>query len=655
MMLGRVLGTACLVVVALVAAPAAAEQSYETIDNAPSKAEIAEKVRDLFDDFFAWRLEDNPEFATQLGIHKYDANLSSYSMESNEYRWNRCQELLEQLEVTEAISQSFTDKINMEILREGLKTYIRGFNHLGFLFPVSYLDGVGTSLALLIGDMKFNTEQDYRNLITRLQKFPQQAGEIQTLMEKGINETRTLHNISMYSVPEQFRALDMPVEKSPFYEPFLEMPPSISADVQEELREEARRVIREDVIQSYKDLADFIETDYLPHTRPKIAATSLPNGDNYYAECLRFHTSTDLTPDQIHQIGLDEVERIEADMRKVVEELGLNMTLQQFSDKLRTDPANYYDSPQELIDGFTTIIRDRIGPKMLTVVLEMPKLEVIVDVLPENQKDGLSASYNIPAFDGSRPGKFKINQHQYDKQAKYEMAALSAHEANPGHHYYFSYLVEKEGLPDFRRAGSDGPSYSEAPSGFPLSSAIVEGWGLYSEFLGHEMGLYEDPIDRYGRYSQEIFRACRLVVDTGIHAFNWTQEQAVEFMLKHTASSRAQVEHEVRRYITWPGQACAYKIGELRLKELRTRAETELGELFDKRVFHKAILDCAGPLSVVEQCVQRYINAGGVWDAWGERTVPGQGQPTGGAAVPSAAAAALTAGLALVAAAALRL
>lgn len=648
-------GAAWLLAAALAVAPAAAQDSYEALDNAPSKAQIAEKVRDLFNDFFSWRLEDNPEFATQLGIHKYDANLTSYSMESYEFRWNRCQELLEQLEVTEAITQSFTDKVNMEILREGLNTYIRGFDHKGFFFPVSYLDGVGTGLSLLVGYMNYDTEQDFRTLIARLQKFPQQAAEIQELMQMGINESRTLHNVSMYSVPEQFRALNMPVEKSPFYEPFLKMPSSISADVQEELRSVARTVIKEDVIQSFVDLADFIESEYLPHTRPALAASSLPNGDSYYAECLRFHTSTDLTPQQIHQIGLDEVARIEGDMKEVLVELGLqNMTLHQFSEKLRSDPANYCNSSQELINGFNTIIKEKIRPKMLSVVLQMPKLDVIVDVLPENQKDGLTASYNIPAFDGSRPGKFKINQYLYGEQAKYEMTALSAHEANPGHHYYFSYLVEKEGLPDFRRSGSDGPAYSEAPSGFPLSSYIVEGWGLYSEFLGHEMGLYEDPIDRYGRYSQEIFRACRLVVDTGIHAFNWTQERAVEYMLKHTASSRAQIQHEVRRYITWPGQATAYKIGELRIKELRGKAEKELGKRFDKRVFHKVVLDCAGPLSVVEQCVQRYINAGGVWDAWGERTEPGQAPPSAGAAVPAAAGgtAALLAALAVAAAAA---
>ncbi|XP_037073357.1 uncharacterized protein LOC119094401 [Pollicipes pollicipes] len=503
---------------------------------------------------------------------------------------------------------------------------------MGFLFPISYLDGVGTGLSLLVGYMKFNNEADYRTLLLRLQEFPRQAAELEELMREGISQERTLHNVSMSSVPEQFRALDVPVEESTFYEPFLNMPDSISADVQQELRQEAKRVIMEDVIQTYKNLADFIETEYLPNTRPAIAATSLPNGENYYRECLRFHTSSELTADHIHEIGLEEVKRIEGDMKKVVDELGFgDMTVQEFSEKLRTDKSNYYESSEELIAGFTKIIRDKIRPKMMKVVLEMPKTAIIVDVLPDNQKDGISASYNIPAFDGSRPGKFKINKYIFDEQPKYEMTALSAHEANPGHHYYFSYLVEKKGLPDFRRAGNDGPAYSEAPSGFPLNAAIVEGWALYSEYLGHEMGLYEDPYDRYGRYSQEIFRACRLVVDTGIHAFNWTQEMAVEYMLNHTASSRVQIENEVRRYITWPGQATGYKIGELRLKELRASAERELGDRFDRRVFHKVVLDCAGPLAVIDQCVQRYIAADGVWDAWGERTEPDA--PTAGAVV----------------------
>jgi len=625
------------------------QDSYDTLQNAPSKAEIAEKVSHLFQDFFAWRLEDNPEFATRLGNHTYDRNLSSYSMSAYELRWNRCQEYLEELKVIEVLSQSFTDKINMEILRESVATYIRGFDHMGYLLPISYLDGVGTGLAQIVEFMKFDTEEDYRTLLARLQEFPRQAGEIQALMEEGIQQNMTLHKVSMNTVPEQFRALDVPLNQSDFYAPFLNMPDSLSEDVKQQLRNEAEEVIKRDVIGNFRDLANFIENEYLPNTRESIAATSLPNGENYYRECLRFHTSGDLTAEEIHQIGLKEVDRIEANMKKVVDELGLKDTsVSQFSERLRTNRSNYYETSEALIAGFTSLIRDRIRPLMDKVVLEMPRTDVIVDVLPDNQKDGISASYQIPAFDGSRPGKFKINKYIFDQQPKYEMTALSAHESNPGHHLYFSYLVEKTGLPDFRRR-LDQPAYSEVPSGFPLNTAIVEGWALYSEYLGHEMGLYEDPIDRYGRYSQEIFRACRLVVDTGIHAFNWTQERAVDYMLEHTASSRVQIENEVRRYITWPGQATAYKIGELRLKELRQRAERQLGDRFDVRVFHKVVLDCAGPLAVVEQCVSRYIAADGVWDAWGQRTLPG------GRVEDSAAAAAPLAVASVVAAAAVLL
>ena len=384
-----------------------------------------------------------------------------------------------------------------------------------------------------------------------------------------------------------------------------------SEETMKNIRAIAVNSITNDIIPSMGKIAKLIEHKYIPNTRPEIAVTSLPLlGWEYYDACLKFHTSTNLNARQIHKIGLAEVQRIESEIRKIAEnELGMesNTQLKIFFEGLRNDKTFFFSSPKELMDHFSHILNDLINPKLKSLFWTPPKLPLEVVEIPENMGDGPAAYYIAGTADGSRSGKFFVNTNRFDSQPKYECVSLALHEGNPGHHLQSSYsMVAEPPLPQFRQFLEDR-SYYLAPSRFPINTAFVEGWALYCETLGEDLGIYTDPHDRLGHNSEEIFRACRLVVDTGMHALGWTRQQAVDYMTEHSAASEENVNSEINRYITWPGQAVGYKIGEIRIRELRKRAEAKLEEKFDIRDFHEVVLRSAGPLDIVEKEVDRYI------------------------------------------------
>jgi len=377
----------------------------------------------------------------------------------------------------------------------------------------------------------------------------------------------------------------------------------------EVIKADALKAVKDSVIPGFKTIMNCLRNNYMPNLRENIAATSLPNGKDYYVQCLKFHTSTDMSPQEIHDLGLKEVSRIRSEMTQIVrKDLGRESAdLKSFIEELRKDRSFYFDAPEELMARFKHLIEQEINPKLASLFWKPPTLPLDITEMPPALSSGPAAYYIAGTSDGSRPGKFFVNLKRYDSQPKYETISLALHEGNPGHHLQASYS-QVAGFPAFRTVCEDR-CYSMSPSRFPINTAFVEGWALYCENLGHDLGLYSDPYDRFGHLSEEVFRASRLVVDTGMHALGWSRDQAVAYMAQNTAASLQNIEAEIDRYITWPGQATGYKIGEIRLSQLRADAEKVLGKGFDIRDFHEVVLKSAGPLSIVEQEVNAYIRA----------------------------------------------
>ncbi|XP_042210524.1 uncharacterized protein LOC121858279 isoform X2 [Homarus americanus] len=550
---------------------------------------------------------NKPEFASFVGIHDYDDQLDDMSLEAYQGRYDQCQVFLDQAEALESNITDHDDLINIRALKNELTTYMDGFPYQGFLVPLCYSEGVHIDFERLISWMVFETSQDYEKLLSRYEKLPEQLMQIRELMETGVATGIVNHAISMKDVVEGLgRFVVEAAEDSPLWTRFATFPDNFTQEEVTNFQERAKTIILDQISSGFQQLSDYVNTDYI--TRPDIAVTSLPDGEARYSQIIKFHTSTDLTPEEIHQMGLDEVTRIDEEMAKIVSELGFNMSVAEFSDMIRNDPQFYYDDPDELMEGFEDLEYNVIPPKLPEIFMNIPKakLTVVADPSP----DGAGAYYLAGSYDGSRPGIFYVNTYHYDAQPKYEMMTLSLHEGNPGHHLQTSHSIEAPNIPYFRRVMEDR-NYWQTPSRFPMYTAYVEGWALYSENLGFDMDLYEDLYVRYGHYSDEIFRAGRLVVDTGMHALGWTRQEAIDFLFLHTALTRIDVENEVDRYITWPGQALAYKVGQLKLTELRQKAANKLGDKFVIKKFHDVVLDSVGPLDLVEDEVNAWIDAGG--------------------------------------------
>ena len=562
--------------------------------------------RQLFDDFWSWRMKQSPEFGTMTGCKEYNDVLETFTDERFEDDFKSCNKFIERANELMKSTTDPNEKLNLEFFIAELSTYTDGYHLNGFYFPINYMEGVHIDFQRLPEWATPVCVKDYEDLLARYRAFPAYAGQIVDMMRVGMKKQLTNHMVSMKGVVEQCKEHGSAVaEETAFYKPFMEAD-NIDKTDKEMLQNAARDIIKNFVQVGFMKIADFLESEYLAACRPDIAATSLPGcGPEFYKACLKFHTSTDLTAEQIHEKGVKEVARIEGDMREVIKKLGLEMSLTDFMEKLRNDKANYFNSEQELLDAFSTIIHDRINPKLDTIFHSCPKSKLEITEVPV--ADYPAAFYIAGTEDGARPGKLFVNTFKFASQPRYEMVSLALHETNPGHHLQGSYMLEKEGMPQFRKVMEDRV-YSQAPSRFPINTAYVEGWGLYSETLGHDLGLYDDPMDKYGHLSEEIFRACRLVVDTGMHAMGWTMEQAVQYMMDLSAASKENIVGEVNRYVTWPGKAVGCKIGQTKIIELRRRVEKAMGDKFDIKQFHEVVLRAAGPLNILERQVDQWIN-----------------------------------------------
>ncbi len=576
----------------LAAALSAASAAFASA--ASAQPDAAGRLQRLMDEHWAWTLEQRPILATSLGVRDHDDRLRSVSLEAAAARDAQAAAFLERLEAIDAAALDPADRINYDLLRLDLRTDVEAAPYGMEYLLMSNRSGPHTFLARLPGQLPFFTMADYESYIARLGDAPRYLGEAQQTLRAGAAAgwTQPCEPMAGVEASIRFHVTDS-ADDSVFMKPFAQKPDAISARDWRGLRRRAARAVERDVLPAMAAFADFYAEEYAPACREDLGASGFPDGEAYYAWRAKVFTTTDMSVDEIHDLGLSEVARIRAEMMEVIGEVEFDGDFKAFQTFLRTDPQFYAGTPEELVAAVSVIAKKADGAMPL-VFGTLARMPYTVQPVPADIAEGTTtAYYERPAGDGTRAGVYRINTSLLDQRPLFELEALGLHEAVPGHHHQIA-LSQELDLPPFRRYG-----------GF---TAFIEGWGLYAESLGLEMGFYQDPYSNFGRLSYEMWRACRLVVDTGLHAKGWTKQQAVDFMAENTALSLHNIEAEVNRYITGPGQALAYKVGELKMQALRDRAEEELGAAFDVRRFHDALLgNGAVPLSFLETHMDAWI------------------------------------------------
>lgn len=552
-------------------------------------------LKKLFDDEWQRMLADSPLTATYLGDSRYNDRWDDLTQDAFARRQQDAKALLDRLNSIDRAALPADMQLNYDLFKLQTEDGLESYKYGAYLRPVDQRGGLQT-VSEVLEAMRFDKPVDYRNWIKRLQAFGAYTDQTIALMKLGIAQGRSYPRVIMQRVPGQIaKQIVADPKLSPMYAPFAKIPADMADG--EALRAAGEAAIREQVLPAFQRFQTFFNSEYLPACNEAPGLSAQPQGAEFYAYLARHHTTTTLTPDQIHDIGLKEVARIRAEMEKIKAQVGFKGDLQAFFTYLRTDPKFFYHTPQELFDGYTLIAK-RIDPELVRLFGKLPRTPYGVRAIPEiSAPDTTTAYYYPPAADGSRAGYYYVNLYKPETRPKWEMEALTSHESVPGHHLQLALQTELGDMPEFRKNGE----------GF---TAYVEGWGLYSESLGGELGLYKDPYSRFGQLTYEMWRAVRLVVDTGIHAKGWTRQQAIDFFADNAAKTPLDIANEIDRYMAMPGQALAYKIGELKIKELRARAEAKLGERFDIRAFHDEVLSSgAVPLQILEQRVDAWIAA----------------------------------------------
>jgi uncharacterized protein (DUF885 family) len=548
----------------------------------------------LLHDVWERMMADEPTWASSLGDRRYNDRWKDYSPNARAKRLAATQAELKRLRAIYRDFLSPADKLNYDLIERDLTLSLEPMAQLGDLMPVTHMGGIQTSHDI-VSSLRFETVKDYEDWIARMRAFPRLMDQTLHLMEDGMLRGLMPPKAILARVPEQIKdQLPAKPEDSPFYKPFETMPAGWSADTQARLRAEAHEAIAQHILPAFRQFDRFFNDTYLPAAPEQVGLRKLPDGEKLYAYYARFYTTTELTPHRIHELGLSEVARIRKEMEGVMAEVGFKGTLPEFFASLKSDPRFFKSDATALLAEYRALAK-RIDPKLVKLFKRMPRVPYGVEPVPEELAPNSSAAYyNGPAADGSRAGTFFVNLYKPEKRPTYEMTALTLHEAVPGHHFQIALAQEQGALPEFRKNGYYG--------------AYIEGWGLYAESLGGELGLYDDPYVRFGRLNMEMRRALRLVLDTGLHHEGWSREQAIKFFLDNAAKTEMEATNEVDRYLAWPGQALSYKVGELKIRELRTRAEDELGPMFDVREFHDQVLkEGALPLDVLEQRIDAWI------------------------------------------------
>jgi uncharacterized protein (DUF885 family) len=588
---------------------------YATSSSCTSNMETtsSQVLRKEFEATWQWRIDTDPELAASLGFlsqRRSTHALDPRSLLSFQQREGWLKQALLRLETTIQRDDLDTeeDKLSYDLYRKQLQDYVTFTpQHKAYLCCVNRLEGPQTDLPLYARYLPVKTHGQRRFYQAFLQSIPHQLAEVTELLRAGLAQNRTPPKISLGGVVQQIRSMldgNLPAFRDPLVGAF----PTEEKDFQSE----CEALVDGPVKDAFGAFAVFLETEYIPNLRDEISAThGYPNGAQYYADCLAFHTTTNMSPLEVHQLGLDEVQRVRTSMEKIAIQDGFQQgKLQDYLEHLRTSPEYTPESPEALLAHFRNIT-SKIGPALLKLfhVQTLPSMPLAIVETPSASASMAPAAFYLAGSTdraSPRPGTFYVNTSELPTRRTYECEALALHEGTPGHHTQLSIQSEAD-IPDFRRHQEDR-RYFEAPCRFPFYTGYIEGWGLHCETLGEELGLYQRPSDRMGQLSMEALRSCRLVVDTGMHSLGWTRDQALRFMLENTAMGEHDAATEVARYITWPGQATAYKVGERFLYRLREKAEQELDLLFDPRDYYDVVLKCgAVPLDTLEELVDQYI------------------------------------------------
>lgn len=551
-------------------------------------------LRNLLDEQWEYTLRQSPEFASILGDRRYNDQVSDVSEKAVLEEQAATAKFLRRFEAIDPLAFSEQERLNRELMLRELRTSIEGAKFNGWQMPVNQMGGIHLSAAQLPSMLPFATTKDYDDYIVRLGKLPRVLDDTMANMRKGMAAGLMPPKFLLEKVAEQAQAIaSSKGDASPFAIPLTNFPEAVPAADRERIRAEVLTSIEKHVIPAYERFAAFVRDEYAPKGRSEVGVWALPNGPERYAFAVRTMTTTDLTPAEIHEIGLREVARIESEMLDIAKSLGYE-DLRSFNAAIEQNPDLRAKSGEHLLGIYRQYI-DQMYAKLPQLFGRLPRASLeVVPVPAYREQAAAAASYETGSPDGTRPGRVFVNTYEATSRKLLPTESTSYHEGVPGHHMQLSIQQELVDLPPFRQQGG--------------YNAFVEGWALYSERLGKDVGFYQDPYSNYGRLNDEMLRAIRLVVDTGLHLKHWNRDQVVQFFRDHSAIDEVEIQSETDRYIVWPGQALGYKIGQLKILELRERAQKELGAGFDIRAFHDEVLGAGAlPLQALEERIDRWI------------------------------------------------
>ncbi len=573
------------------------EARYQAVASSQGKTPETARLHELFKVDWDYTMTVFPEYATYTGYPGGETRWTDLSREAIARRAQLASRALPVLATIDRAQLDAKDRVSYDLFKRQTEEDVEGNRFPRELLQLTQMDGIQQDAAQLFSVMPGATPTQLEDELARLKALPAVVDHVISLLEEGLAKGVTPPQITLRDVPQQV-INQIPEEplKSPLLGGFVNLPPAVSGEKGLQLRAAAAKVYTAEVRPAFQRLEKFLREKYLPGARTTIAASDLPDGKAWYAWRIKTQTSTDLTAQQIHDIGLAEVKRIRIEMERVKTETGFKGSLPEFFTYLRTDPKFYFSDKEELLRTYRDIAK-RIDPQLIKLFKTLPRTPYgVIPVPTYAEKSQTTAYYNGGSQEAGRPGYFYANTYALNTRPKWEMEPLTLHEAVPGHHLQISLAQEMGDLPEFRRHGG--------------YTAFVEGWGLYSESLGEELGLYTDPYAKFGQLTYEMWRAIRLVVDTGMHSLGWSRDQAIQFFMENAGKSEHDIVVEVDRYIVWPGQALAYKLGELKIKELRAYATKELGPKFDVRLFHDEVLrNGAVPLSVLDTYIKEWVAA----------------------------------------------
>ena len=559
------------------------------------QSDANERLFEVFRSYDEYGRRNYPEWATYDGDNRYDDKVTDNSEGAILSRYDSLRNFLKMVEEIDYDELTEANKLNYQLFRMDMEESLQNSRFMDYLMPMGQQFGIHIDLPQLVQSQPLGTADEFNKYFARLRKTQMQVGNVIDLMRKGVKMNLVMPDFIMEkTIPQIASLISKNPEESVFYEA-MKKGENLTAEERESISNELKEIIAHDINPAFQELHDFVRDEYIPSCRKEAGIWAMPDGGERYDNLVRSYTTLGISFHDVHNTGLREVERIKKEMASVKDMIGFNGTVSEFNEHLRNDPAMYFSDKQDLLDGYAEIL-ERMNTRLSMLFGRLPEARCELKEIEEfRAKSAPMAYYYSASEDRSRPGYFYVNTYDISSRPKYSMTALTLHEAVPGHHMQISIAQEIKDMPKFRRDGG--------------YTAFVEGWALYAESLGYESGMYEELYQRYGALIFEMWRACRLVVDTGIHGMGWSRQQAIDYMTEHTANSRLDIESEVDRYIAWPGQALSYKIGELKIKELRKKAEESLGGKFDIKKFHDHLLvNGALPLPILEKVVEKWIS-----------------------------------------------